>query len=120
MLGSVTFKDAVTNAIVDKMATTGYHPEDMYLGLHSHRSSNSSIRRLMVDIAVHHQDPETFAKIDADVDQVVNVRFLQDVAFAFSKLKMSSKSADISSTLESSCAYHGHGSGKPCYKSLFG
>lgn len=123
VLGSVTFKDAVADATVDKMATTGYHPEDMYLGIYSNGSKTSSIRKLMVDIAIHHWGSESLAKIDAEVDQVVNVRFLQDVAFAFSKLKLSSKSteqAEVSSELESSCAYHEYGTEKPCYKTLFG
>ena len=122
VLLSTTFKDAVVDAVVHKIVVTGDVPTSLHARIYSYGSHASSIRRLLVNIAIHEWEEEDISAVEADANSAVNATFLQDVAIALFKMKKFSKTEQAKSriTLESSCLYHEHGADKPCYKTMFG
>jgi hypothetical protein len=121
VLLSGSFKDAVSDAILDKLNTGLYYPTSLFCSAYKYGSANSAFRRLMVDIAVYHWDDDTMSKLHTERDQAAILPFYQSIAVALLQWKQQpeiAKSADSPTKLEGTCFYHEHGD-KPCYKTMF-
>jgi hypothetical protein len=121
VLLSGSFKDAVSDAILDKLNTGLYYPTSLFCSAYKYGSANSAFRRLMVDIAVYHWDDDTMSKLHTERDQAAILPFYQSIAVALLQWKQQpeiAKNADSPTKLEGTCFYHEHGD-KPCYKTMF-
>lgn len=117
-LGSTSFKDAIIDALIEKILTVRFTPTwlhatvYMYLGT----ASNSGLRRLGVDVAVwkwSHQDM-------CEAETGTWHQFFKDVAIRFQGLSEADRKGLPPFCGPASCKYHEHvAADKPCYKTLF-
>jgi hypothetical protein len=120
LLLSGSFKDAVSDAILNKLKT-GRYPTSIFCSAYKYGSANSAFRRLMVDIAVYHWNDDAMSKLHTERDQAAIVPFYQSIAVALLQWKQQpeiAKNADSPTKVEGTCFYHEHGD-KPCYKTMF-
>ena len=121
VLLSVSFKDAVLDALLHKLAPKGRYPTGMSFLAYKYSSESSPFRRLMVDIAVHRWDKETMSKSIFGKEEATLAPFFQSIAVALLEWKLQpkdSKKTEDPAQWEGTCYYHEHGD-KPCYKTMF-
>lgn len=121
VLLSVSFKDAVLDAIVHKMNNTSRHPISMYRSVYKWSPTGCPARKLMVDIAVHRWNESAMSKSASESEQVYLAPFYQSISVALLEWKLHPETAskfDDPSKLKGTCIYHEHGD-KPCYKTMF-
>jgi hypothetical protein len=123
VLLSVSFKDAVLDAIVHRLSAKSSSPVQLYISAYRYSSSSSPIRRLMVDIAVYRWEESSMSLPVDEEDRVGVFPFFQSVSLALLRWKLQSevatKAEDMDPTRrEGTCFYHEHGD-KPCYRTMF-
>lgn len=102
------FKDALMDAIINKMNTINEFP-DRVQQVYQNTPQNSPARRLLVEACLCY-DSEAFIQKAAG-----NAEYLQDVALAFMSAKKLKR--DFTYPAEESCEYHEHAEGEEnCYK----
>lgn len=102
------FKDALMDAIINKMNTIDKFPEKVQQ-VYQNTPQNSPARRLLVEVCLYY-DSEAFIQTAAG-----NAEYLQDVALAFMNAKKTKR--DFTCPAEGSCEYHEHAEGEEnCYK----
>lgn len=101
------FKDALMDAIINKMNTIDEFP-DRVQQVYQNTPQNSPARRLLVEACLYY-DSEAFIQMAAG-----NAECLQDVALAFMNAKKLKR--DFTCPAEESCEYHEHAEGENCYK----
>ena len=123
VLLSVSFKDAVLDALLHKLAPKGRYPTGMSFLAYKYSSESSPFRRLMVDIAVYRWEESSMSLPVDEEDRVGVFPFFQSVSLALLRWKLQSevatKAEDMDPTRrEGTCFYHEHGD-KPCYRTMF-
>lgn len=117
-IGSTSFKDAVTDTLLSKVAEGNFHPTFIHRSIYAASQPNSGIRRLLVDIAVH-MWKDTDLTGHEEVGECPE--FYHDVLQAL--LRNRDTVVDWPPALhggEDTCAYHDHVADRtPCYKAMF-
>lgn len=119
-LESVSFKDAVVDAMLAAMRRTSKIPVTMYQPVFGGTAFPSSMRRLLVDIAVFSWFPDALSNQPSDPKYV---DFFKDVAVIERQRNLNSSQSSNAAPYDLpnvKCHYHDHGSGSPCYKTMFG
>lgn len=113
---STSFKDAVTDAIIAKLAASDRCRNDIHRQLYSASSKASGVRRLCVNIAVKHLSSASFKEKCAE-DGVPE--FFCDVLVEFNDVYMD-KIEHVGPIEPGTCEFHDHvAENKPCYKTMF-
>lgn len=121
VLLSLSFKDAVLDAILHKMFVKDAYPTRMFSQAYLNSSNGAAIRRLMVDIAVYRWDEDDMSQFVSEDRRAGVFPFFQSVSVALLKWKRqpeAEKKAEDPTKLLGTCLYHEHGD-KPCYKTMF-
>jgi hypothetical protein len=120
VLLSVSFKDVVVDAILEKIASTNRHPVKACVEIHHYGTCDRPIKRLMVEIVVQYWS-EQLIQTEFSADSDTKASFYRSVSIALLKEKRQpamALKAKNPITEEGSCFYHEHGD-KPCYKAMF-
>jgi hypothetical protein len=120
VLLSTSFKDAVVDAFIHKFASGIHHSTGFYSAAYRYSSKGSAIRKLLLDIAVHHWCETSPSRVYVDSDPAILAPFFRDICTALLKEKCQPASAGnpSDSIRQDSCFCHEHGD-KPCYKTMF-
>lgn len=113
MLQSCSFKDAVTDAIVQKHLERGMHPTELWESAYGETVGENGFRRLVVDFAAFEWTKECFQECDVETPSVA--AFLRDTNMRF----LDKGSGEENPLRQPGCRYHDHGREKPCYKTMF-
>lgn len=114
-LQSPSFKDAMVDAICDKISQEKVHPTDSYRAIYPHTSTGAPLRRLIVDIAVWFWQARNFG--ETTFHESWN-EFFRDLALR--QHEVGKNGGMGPAPFESpSCNYHEHGDDSPCYKTMF-
>lgn len=115
---STTFKDAVVDAALDKINVEEMFPTRLASRVYPVSESSSTIRKLVVDIAVWKYEP---GDLEKHPQSKSHCRFFVDVAVATTE-RYERKLKDPFYTKKiDACKYHEHvAKGTPCWKTLFG
>ena len=113
---SLTFKDAIVDAIVAKMQ--GHeHCNDLYTSPFKYNTPSTVLRKLLADIVVYMWPDEEFEEQSENMSKYPE--HLMDVAKALHKVKLTGYPT-TKPWGKDDCTYHEHvASGKPCYKTMF-
>ena len=102
------FKDALMDAIINKMNTINRFPHRVQQ-VYQNTPQNSPARRLLVKSCLCYNNGELIRKAAGSEE------YLQDVALAFMNAKITKR--DLTWPAEESCEYHEHTEGEEnCYK----
>lgn len=123
------FKDAITDAIIAKVAKAGTTaPQMMHQIIYPNSSPGSAIRRLLVDVAIYRW-PTEFLETQQKQMEAGWLDFFCELAVAMHQARSAEKGKDGAPAFESdTCAYHEHtgtasfgeGKGAVCYKTKYG
>lgn len=113
VLQSISFKDAITDAIIQKIQESERSPAGMQRTVYARTVQDNGLRRLLVDIAPFRWKKETF-KTRCNANGALE-DFYRDVC-----ARLIEKQNGETDPLENAgCRYHDHGTEKPCYKTMF-
>lgn len=118
-LSSISFKDAVTDALIPKVTSENKHPRDMHHGIYPVSNPESSIRKLLVDIAVWFWNDESMDELSEVRD---HPEFYHDVLRTLHRHRRAGVGGldQAPFRLDNTCDYHEHVvAGQPCYKTMF-
>ncbi|KAK3619784.1 hypothetical protein LTR56_023798 [Elasticomyces elasticus] len=114
---SVTFKDAILDAIVAKMQDQGRYSKALYMQPFDYSTPSQSLRKLLSDIVVYKWVPLDWTYNTPDIAKYPE--HLLDVAMALDAVKWQGRDASPP-WANNDCTYHEHvADGTPCYKTLF-
>lgn len=119
MLGSTSFKDAITDALVSKKTSEEMHPIDLHETIWPASPRHSGMRQLLLDIAVWEWEAPHVEKL-SEGDQASS-----EFYFCLAQAFFVAKGKDLLEGMppyndEDTCQYHDHvAEGKPCYKTMF-
>jgi hypothetical protein len=119
---SVSLKDAVVDAVLQKMSK-GTHPTKMFRWAYKYGPNDSPFRRLMVDIATSCWNESAMSRPIPEGDFALLAPFYQSISVALLEqarrhVLAKEKKVDNPTKHEGTCFYHEHGD-KPCYKTMF-
>lgn len=112
---SISFKDAVMDAIVDKIITRRTYPIDLHHTAYSNSSGGNKMRELLVDVAVWCWKKEDFKD---QREKAEGSEFFCDVSMRFCEMKGRVKKA-TRPWIDAGCQYHEHEGSEQCYKDMF-
>lgn len=116
-LMSTTFKDAVADALVQKICEDDFWPIELHYQIYSRTSTPNSMSRLLVDIAIWEWNEES-AKESRERHAECS-EFLGDLAVRMFSLSLKERERPAPFT-KHDCSYHEHGKeDTPCYKKIF-
>ncbi|KAK4610343.1 hypothetical protein CLAFUW4_14109 [Fulvia fulva] len=114
-LQSSSLQDAVADALCSKMRDEGRYPLGVHRKAYAKTASSNTLRQLAVDVAAYKWTEQSL-KIQQE-DSSWNTFFFD---LAVEMKGMSDQDRKGSGPLSKiGCAYHVHGSAKPCYMAMF-
>lgn len=111
---SVEFKDACTDAFIAKMLEDGTYSNGTII--YPHGAAQCGMKRLCVDVAVWKWNAKA---IDKARKKDIDPEFWVGLAAALHKTKLSGLKGRAPFMEQSTCGYHDHDEGSPCYKTMF-
>lgn len=112
---STTFKDAVTDSLVEWVLATNIHPTELHLEIYGYSDAPSGMKRLLVDLAVFRwQLPQLATRLSNEKPST----FLADASLR-AIMAIRTRDLDEAPWIDASCKYHDHGEERPCYKTMF-
>lgn len=115
-LESNTFKDAITDAIREKIAESEQAPTSLQVSLYPQSIAGAAIRKLLVDIAVFYFSNAVIAQSEWDPGCG---EFFRDLAIRMAEFTQCGMQGRRM-TLTETCEYHEHSKEEACYKTMFG
>ncbi|KAK4889098.1 hypothetical protein LTR27_012066 [Elasticomyces elasticus] len=113
---SVTFKDAIVDAMVEK-TKDGPHCTNLYTTPFDQSTPSKQLRKLLADIVVYRFVPVDWKTATTQITKYPE--HLLDVALALDGVKIQGRAA-MPPWANNDCTYHEHvADGTPCYKTLF-
>lgn len=119
-LMSTNFKDAIVDALIDKITSEEQYPTGLQGVVYRSLRKDSAIRKLFVDISIWGWDHDTMKALQREEDN--NAEFLCDLAIKLHKLHTLGPDEGGSAPYleDNTCVYHEHvAEDKPCYKTMF-
>ncbi|KAK4952682.1 hypothetical protein LTR10_009488 [Elasticomyces elasticus] len=113
-LQSCSYKDALTDSLALKVATSAKTPVGMQYGIADGSSVSAGLTRLLVDLAICYWTIGAFEKLDLEAAPKTFVRKLL-AGLAEDRTRTN----EDKPWLNEDCHYHDHGEEKPCYKTMF-
>jgi hypothetical protein len=123
-LGSITFKDAVVDGMIQRrVATKGYYSSHIYKYLAKHLQTEKQVQtgvgKLLVDTALSQSNHEVYTSPFPKPECVI---FYGEIIRKLNKIHCGSESESqtCSRAMEGkNCVYHEHGSDGVCYNNMF-
>lgn len=114
---SQTWKDALSDALVDKLRIEEFYPGYMQRDVYQNGGSNvpQGMQRLLVDIAIWVWDKRSWRRA---AEKRFPGNFFRDVCLRRAEIK-GALGSSTKPWLDAGCRYHDHGDDKPCYKTMF-
>ncbi|KAF2479151.1 hypothetical protein BDY17DRAFT_327937 [Neohortaea acidophila] len=114
-LQSPSFKDAVVDAVCEKMQNDRRYPVSLYQDIYPHTSAGAPLRRLIVDIAVWKWHAHNFRATEFHGSWN---DFFRDLAVRQFEIGKEGRK-DPAPFSTPNCIYHEHGDDYPCYRTMF-
>lgn len=110
---SQTFKDAICDAVIEKVIASQKYPIQLYWTAYGKSIQETGLRRVAIDLAVFYWRDEVFhEEYNA---HAASTEFFRDVC-----LRCKARTpGEALPWIDCGCKYHDHGTGKPCYKTMF-
>ena len=116
-LRSHSFKDAVVDAMIDKIAKCEGFPISIHETIYPRSNGSSGIRKLIIDTAVWGFNEHSWARQECKGDMS---KFYYDLVSAFISVKAKSTEVKPPFADQNTCESHEHTQRhKPCYKTMF-
>ncbi|KAK3722424.1 hypothetical protein LTR37_002416 [Vermiconidia calcicola] len=114
MILSTPFKDGIMDAMISKLVAGEDFPDSWHPWVWKRTTPNSTLRRLLVDIAIWDWEEDTLSEVVKP--ESGNVELLYDLAVGLTKITQTGRKGSAPYMADSTCIYHEHGEDKACYK----
>lgn len=111
---SNSFKDAITDALIEKVSTDSKYPLSIHEGIFLESGGQVGMRKLLVDLATWYWTAESISRSNGQ-----GTEFFFQVALAMKKLRPTDLTGKAPFEKEDTCIYHDHGESSACYKTMF-